>query len=121
MASIFRLQQRINELEKLLAAKGSKSLAKFIIPRPIKGDVHFQTYNAKEIFFKQLLKIHDAENKINFDYARAFGTDKTPDQTVLYEPLGELIIFSTTYLERIGCNADARQKLFRNLNRRFEE
>ena len=47
--------------------------------------------------------------------------DKTPDQTALHEPLGELIIFATTYLDRIGCNADARQKLFRNLNWRFEE
>ena len=121
MASIFRLQQRIDELEKLLAAKGSKSLAKFIIPQPIKGDVHFQTYDAENIFFKQLLKIHDAAQKIDFDYVRAFGTDKTPDQTELYEPLGELIIFATTYLDRIGCNADARQSLFRILNRRFEE
>ena len=121
MATLYSLQRRVDELEKMLIAKNSKALDKLIAPQPIKGDVHFQTYNAKEIFFMQLLKIHDAENKINFDYARAFGTDKTPDQTALHEPLGELIIFATTYLERIGCNADARQKLFRNLNWRFEE
>lgn len=121
MASMFHLLQRIEELEKLLAAKGTKAAAKYVIPQPIKSEVHFQSYNAEEKFFKQILKIHDANKQIDFDYTRAFGTDKTPDMTGMYKPIAELIIYAVTYLDRIGCKADERQKLYAELNRRFEE
>ena len=120
MASMTRLQQRIEELEKLLIARGTKAIVKYVLPQPIKSDVHFQSYNAEEIFFKQILKIHDANSQIKFDYVRAFGTDEKPDATPLYEPICELIIYATTYLDRIGCNAEMRQKLFAELNRRYE-
>ena len=113
------LKKRVNELEQLLANKGAKALIKHVAPQPLNGD-NFQTYYAEDLLFKQLLKIHDANQKIDFDYTRAFGTDKTPDNSSLFEPLGELIILATSWLDKIGCNYHSRLILFEKLNRRNE-
>ena len=109
-------KRRVEELENLLAVKGNKALVKVITPQPIKN---FYCSEGVNTMFKQLLKIHDAE--MSLDTHTLVYDDEALDNSKLVNALGELIIFATTYLEQIGCNAESRQLLFYELNKKFKE
>ena len=110
------LIKRIEELESLLTVKGNKALVKVITPQPIKN---FYCAEGVNTMFKQLLKIHDAE--MSLDTHTLAYNDKALDNSKFKTALGDLIIFATTYLEQIGCNAESRQLLFYELNKKFKE
>lgn len=106
---------RIAELESLLAAKGTKVLKNSVQPQPLKN---FYTLNAVDLLFKQLLKLHDAEQSVS---AKDFYEGKSVTPVELVESLGQIIIIATTYLDKIGCDEPHRQLLFAELNRRNQD
>ena len=111
---VAQLRERNAELEKALSAKTSKALLKYFLPCPSNK---FKIGDSMEILFKQLLKIHDAQNVLSDETAKNFSPN---DSLVhLYESFAELIIATVTCLERFGCDEKMRQKIFCEMNRRI--
>ena len=106
---------RIDELESLLAAKGTKALKNAVQPQPLPN---FYTLDGVDLLFKQLLKLHDAEQASS---ANDFYEGKKVVPVDMLESLGQIIIIATSYLEKIGCDESRRQLLFADLNRRFKD
>ncbi|MBQ9486626.1 MAG: hypothetical protein IJU91_02340 [Selenomonadaceae bacterium] len=105
----WQLKDENAELQKAVNAKTGKLLTRYFAPQPLEN---FHPSDALNQMFRQLCKIYDAEN-IAFNPKSLFeGSDKLP----LIKALGELIIIATSYLEKIGVNDSARQKLFKKLN-----
>ena len=105
----WQLKDENAELQKAVNAKTGKLLTRYFAPQPLKN---FQGVDALNQMFRQLCDIRNAEN-IAFTPKSLFeGSDKLP----LIKALGKLIIIATSYLEYIGVNDSARQKLFCKLN-----
>ena len=103
---------RAEELEKILAVKGTKAIKKTVTPQPIKD---FYTADIIGTLFKQLLKVYEAKCKIG---ARELVYGEIESMDELSKRLGELIIIATSYLDKIDCDEFHRQLLFADLNRR---
>lgn len=105
----WQMKAEIEELQKAVNAKTGKLLTRYFAPQPLKN---FQGVDALHAMFLKLCDIRNAEN-IAYNPKSLFeGSDKLP----LVKALGELIIIATSYLEYIGVNDSARQKLFKKLN-----
>ena len=55
------------------------------------------------------------------DFTTQYWQEDKRDMTLLYKPLGALIILAVTYLDRSGCDADKRMLLFSKLNHREDD
>lgn len=107
----WQLQNENAELKKALNAKTGKLLTRYFAPQPLKN-LDIDHLNA---MFLKLCDIRNAEN-IAYNPKSLFeGSDNLP----LVKALGELIIIATSYLDYIGVNDSARQKLFRKLNEEY--
>lgn len=91
-----------------------KLLTRYFAPQPLKN---FQSVDALHAMFLKLCDIRNAEN-IAFNPDSYFN-GKADDKLPLIKALGELIIIATSYLDYIGVNDSARQKLFRKLNEEY--
>ena len=106
----WQLKDENAELKKALNAKTGKLLTRYFAPQPLKN-LDIDHLNA---MFLKLCDIRNAEN-IAFN-SDSYFNGKADDKLPLIKALGELIIIATTYLEYLGVNDSARQKLFKKLN-----